>query len=192
MKKARTKTDNSHLDGKVKLRILLLPPKKRIKVLDAFGGKGVIWNTIRQMTLKDIIVIPLEKEKNKNKKAIQGDNLKIIPSIDISEFDVIDLDAYGSPYKQIEAVVNNPTFSECVMFTTDIQTMQGRAPDKLLEKAGITKRMLDKTPTLFNIFTDQAMHNYMHEIGVEKYFEYRPEKNKKYRGFKLKRSIKKL
>ena len=191
MKNNQTKTDNSYLEGKIILRLSQIADINNIKVLDCFGGKGIIWQKIKERTNKKIEVVSLEIEKHKNIKAIEGDNLKILPVLDLSEFDVIDIDAYGSPYKQLKAIVNNGSYQDnVIIFTTDIQTMKGIVPDELLLKSGINKKMIKKCPTMFSRkFTDISMINYLAELNVEKAIEYRPTERKKYRTFKLKKVI---
>jgi len=182
-----TKTDNSYLLGKVILRELLIKDLKNINVLDTFGGEGKIWEMIKKRNLdKNINVVSIEIIKGKNNNAIVGDNLKIIPKMDLSDFDVIDIDAYGSPFKQLKAIIDNGSYkNNVIIFTTDIFVMQGRPPNELLSQIGITKNMIKKIPTLFIDFNDRALFDYLYKKGVRKIFEYRPIKNKKYRGFIL-------
>lgn len=73
------KTDNSHFDVKVQLRVCSLPQKKEIYVLDCFSGTGKIWKEVcRRESEKNIHVISIEKEEGKNRYAITGDNIKVL------------------------------------------------------------------------------------------------------------------
>src|SRR3954465_4124097 len=95
-------TDNSYLEGKVQDRLASLQhiTKDTVTVLEAFGGDGIIWSLVKERTDKKISVLRIDKKQNKRGIYLKGDNLKFLKSIDISGFDIIDLDAYGSPYNQ--------------------------------------------------------------------------------------------
>ncbi len=185
--KAQTKTDNSHLEGKIKIREMMINGLDEILVLDTFAGKGLIWKEIQKRNPeKKIKVVGIEIEKGKNKKALLGDNLKVIPSIDLSTYDFIDIDAYGSPYKQLKAILYNGTYKTGVKIaTTNIQTVLGKVPDDLLLHAGITKKMIKKAPTMCSSFGDIGMQNFLNSLGVDKYISYEPTNRKKYWAFTM-------
>ena len=42
----------------------------------------------------------IEMEKDKNRTALEADNLKILPSLDLSVYKVIGMDAYGIPERR--------------------------------------------------------------------------------------------
>ncbi len=183
----KLKTDNSYLYGKIALRKNAIEQLKKIKVLDCFGGKGIIWEKIKSINKKQCIeVISIEIEKGKNKKAIEGNNLKLLPSLDLKEFNVIDVDAYGSPFKQLDIILNNRTLKQgTIIFVTDIQTMQGAVPHKLLLQDNITRKMIKKIPSLFYKKSFEIMKSYLNKKGITKIDIYRPEKRKKYYTFTI-------
>lgn len=91
----KTNNDNSLIEGKVNLRLQSLPDKKEINVLEAFGGEGVLWSIVqRKAPDKKINVLSIDKNKY-GRVQLQGDNLKFLHSLNLSEFDIIDLDAWG-------------------------------------------------------------------------------------------------
>lgn len=86
-------TDNDGLAEKVALR------KKAVEgingplcVLDLFAGENRIW---KHFDLERYYGIEAEKGKGDN---LHADNRNIIPLLDLSCFNVIDCDAYGTPY----------------------------------------------------------------------------------------------
>ena len=85
-------TDNSEFDAKVYLRLKMLPENP--SVLDCFAGKRRLWNIISAKTgIK--YYYPIEKKEGL-------DNLKLLDVLDLSKFNVIDLDSYGFPVYQLE------------------------------------------------------------------------------------------
>lgn len=99
------KEENSHLEEKAWLRYHTLSKigKRRVTVLDAYAGSGQVWNRVQEL-LPDVEIMRLAVEKRKSVAedgAIVGDNLKVLPTLDLASFDLIDLDAFGFPNKQI-------------------------------------------------------------------------------------------
>jgi len=159
------KTDNSYFAEKVSLRIDALPNKKQIIVLDCFAGAGLLWNEIKK-THKNIQVVPIEKESQKNKLALIGNNLKYLSSLDLSKFDIIDLDSYGIPFKQLEILFERKY--KGIIIITAIQSGMGKLPNALLKKLGYTEKMIKKIPTLFNKNCVDKLKNYLYLCGIKK------------------------
>ena len=150
MSKVQTKVDHSHLMDKVMLRVNHLPRKKAITVLDAYHGAGTIWKNVQKKIDKEIQVVGIDKKAGKGSGlTLEGDNLKFIPSLDLSSYDVIDLDAYGVPYRVMKEIFKNGSARKgAYIFATFIQSVQGRLPTEMLEDLGYTKAMIKKAPAL--------------------------------------------
>lgn len=141
------KTDNSYLADKVGLRAGNLPAGKIITVLDCFAGSGRIWRAVkRRHPGKDIRVLAMDK-KNIGFH-LPGDNLAWLKSMDLSRFNVIDLDAYGVPYEQLKIILGRGYTG--TVFVTFIQTIFGQMPKGLLIDIGFTDAMIYKAPALLN------------------------------------------
>lgn len=156
-------TDNSHLMMKVLVREEMLRElgKTDVSVLECYGGNGVIWSTIEHRNPQlNIRRLSIEKEKGKNPLALPGDNLKWLPRLDLSRFDIIDLDAYGHPAKQLE-IIAKKHYSGYVAIT-DINSMMGATPRSYLEAAGISKEKYRKCPTVFNYLSDRLLENFLY------------------------------
>lgn len=160
------KTDNSYFNEKVSLRIIALEIINRpdVYVLDCYAGKGMIWNQIKKFTKKNLHIISIEKEKGKNKLAICGDNLKVMKSLDLTKFDVIDLDAYGIPYAQLKEIFNQNF--KGIVFVTAIQSGIGNLPKGMLEEIGYTRKMMSKIQTIFTTKGVEKLKNYLYLHGV--------------------------
>jgi hypothetical protein len=159
-------TDNSFLALKIKIRSDHLP-EGNLKVLDAFGGFGITWKKVIKKTKRtDVIVSSLDKEKRP--MSIKGDNRKIMAGAKLSFFDIIDLDAYGIPFDQVE-IVFNQKFKGIVFFTF-IQSVMGMIPVKLAQVNGITKTQYSLCPTIFGQIGWQLWLDWLANNNVKKVF----------------------
>lgn len=160
----KTNNDKSLLNSKVILRINSIENLSgTIKVLELFGGEGVLWNEVKRITGKDIVILSIDKNKY-NRVQLQGDNLKFLDSIDFSKFNVIDADAWGSPYKQIDKVFKRGF--KGIVHCTFIQTMMGRLSNELLFSLGYSEKMIKKIPSIFNKNGIEKFKLYLANNGV--------------------------
>lgn len=162
----KTNNDPNLLQAKIDLRLQSLPHKPEIKVLEAFGGEGIIWDKIKRLCPgKSFKILSIDKNKY-NRVQLQGDNLKYITGFDLDDFDIIDLDAWGSPVKQLDIVFAKGYAG--IVHCTFIQTMQGNLPKSLLYANGYTDAMLAKIKSIFVKDGLDKFLNYLSANGVEK------------------------
>lgn len=131
-------TENSHLRTKVRLRMELLDMigTKKPYVLDAFAGQGIIWKEIqRQRPDLEIATVGIEKRKYINPNVIMGDNRKAMKGMDLTAFDLIDLDAFGCPWEQLAICAEKAPMVPVVL--THISVTLGPVPKGLLKSAGL-------------------------------------------------------
>lgn len=167
------KTDNSCLSEKLKIRqdVIDATGQDRVRVLDCYAGKGIIWNLLKNKNQdKEISVLSIEKEKGKNPNALCGDNLKILPSLDLSKFDVIDIDAYGLPFEQTKLILESPFRGWIVI--TFIQSQYGRLNKKMVESVGLSWSNYNKCSTLFKPFALPFFFDFLSKKGIDKAFGY--------------------
>ncbi len=143
---ARTrKTNNSFLMNKVNLRLGNLPESP--SVLDCFGGSGAIWKIVERQSGQAIRYIGIDKLDYGLGFYLPGDNMGYLHTMDLNRFNVIDLDAYGVPYKQLAVLFDREYRGR--VFVTFIQVVVGEIPHKLLVDVGFTHEMIAACKTLF-------------------------------------------
>lgn len=171
---SKVQTENSYFSLKIKLRELFTPDNS--KVLDCYSANGSIWNEIAKR--KHISVLRLEKEKGRDGIYLRDDNLKFLKNMDLTQFDVIDLDAFGVPFKQLEIIFEKELKNK-IVFITFIQSVFGALPRKMLNTLGYTDSMIDKIPSLFNTNGFEKLKAYLSQKNIDevKYFNV---KNKYY------------
>lgn len=174
------RTNNSFLADKVALRAGHLPDGK-VRVLDCFAGEEKIWKAVRKITGKKIISLPIDtKEYDEAAFHLPGDNRAYLQSIDLKKFDVIDLDAYGVPFDQLELVFESGF--QGIVFVTFNQWMLGSLPFAMLRAIGFTDEIIKKCPILFAKRGWKYFLEYLSLRGVTKIW-HRSHDRRHYLGF---------
>jgi hypothetical protein len=171
-------TDNDGIKKKVWLRKQAISGLNRVSVLDLFAGDNLIWS---QIETERYYGVEAEKGKGNN---LYIDNRKVIPILDLSDFTVIDCDAYGVPYEQIELLFENPTLQKgTIIIFTCITGVLNKICNRAREDYGIYE-MYKRTRVLFNRYTDEMFFSMLHSHGVQKVTMYETTKQMKKRyGF---------
>lgn len=156
------KTDNHYLKEKINLRKEVLKMVDNPVILECFSGRGLLWDSIDDKYQ----ITRIEIEKGKNKKShLQGDSFKFLKGFDLSKFNIIDLDAYGVPFKYIDYIIKS-NFKGYIIVTS-IQTGMEKLPNDLLLSLGYTKEMIKKIPSLFNKNGLQKLEQYLYISGIK-------------------------
>ena len=187
MSRHQTKTDNSYLGIKVKLRMDNLPAGD-VRVLDCYHGEGRIWRTIKKRLPERSIEVLGIDTRSIGGSHLQGDNMKFLPSMDLRQFNVIDLDAYGVPYKQLQTIFSKRTQKNTTIFVTFSQSMFGKLPDRMLIGLGYNRAMINKCQSLFCKNGFKKLKQYLANNGIEQIRGY-SNSRKNYLCFLLKKEI---
>jgi hypothetical protein len=179
----KRKIDNSFLSQKISLRVDALPKKRKIKVLDCYSGQGTLYEQVKKMTAKDIEVVSIDKKPN-NHIDFVGNNIKYLKSLDLSIFDIIDLDAYGVPFKQLEIIFDRQYFG--IVIVTFIQSILRSLPKDMLILIGYTEEMIRKCPVIMSKNGMRKMSGYLALKGVNTIYGYFMPNCKNYFYFDLK------
>lgn len=172
--------DNSHFEVKVKLRQDNLP-KGPCRVLDCYGGTGRIWDTIKQRNPKrKIEVLRIDKKKDRGGVYLVGDNSKFLGSLEPDSFNVIDLDAYGIPYKPLKWLFGRTHGRPMTIFATFIQSVYGGLPAGFLVDLGYSRSMVKRCPALFYRHGFEKLKQYLAINGVNKIKHYSDYSNRKH------------
>lgn len=160
--------DNLNFEDKVLLREDLLEriKKKNIKVLDAFGGDGLVWTGVLKNSGKNIQVLRIDRKKDKKGAYLRGDNKRLLKSLDLGAFDIIDLDAYGSPFVQL-SIIFEKRFRGFVVCTY-IKHEKGRIPKKQLQELGYPEEMIKRAPEIFYFNGQKKLEKYLYKNGVRR------------------------
>lgn len=175
----KNKTDNSHTKSKINLREEATKNLKELRVLDCFAGRNRLWAGFQKEKYFGI-----EKEEGKGKN-LNVDNLRVLRVLDLSEFNVIDLDSYGIPTEQILQIYKNPTLKKgTVIIYTYIANGFGGLSKALLNMFEVGE-IYRKAKYLETKQSGELFHGFLYNLGVRNIQEYRVHRQpfEKYYGF---------
>lgn len=161
--KSAIKTHSSHFADKLNLRVEALEGMDTPNVLDAFSANGDLWRNVAKA--HPCLVTRIEKEKGRKGIYLKGDNVKWMAAMDLTKFDVIDLDAYGSPLLNIEEV-----FKQRFKGTVIVTWIFGMAGTnrQIYEAIGISEQMVAMAPTMFADLSMDAVFSYLEKKGIQR------------------------
>jgi hypothetical protein len=160
-----TNNDNKYLDLKVTLRYDAIKYNLDLKILDCFAGKQVLWSIIEKKIGVKTNRLTIDADAN-FKPDIVSDSLRWIKENDLSSFDIIDLDSWGSPVKHLEVLFNKKY--KGLIITTYCSPVSLN-PDKILASNyfkniyGSTKRVSILNKDVGNMFKDYLVTNGVNE-----------------------------
>lgn len=156
--------DNTYFDVKVQLRAENLPSGP-VRVLDCFSGTGRIWNEVRRRCPgRDIHVTRIDSRRDLPGIYLRGDNRKYLASMNLDAFNVIDLDAYGAPFDQLELLFGRGQNTPKRVFVT--MTKVCSLPYGMLEQLGYSRAMIGRCPSVFSLNIHVKVRNYLAVKGV--------------------------
>ena len=168
MKAHSIRTDNASLPMKLKVReeaLKHIDKEKQVSVLDLFAGENILWGY-----LKNDYYFGIEKEKGKGKN-LYADNRKVIPSLDLSKFTVIDCDSYGIPVEQIQLLFDNRTLQKgTVVIYTCIGNEMSMLSRKLVKEFNLAK-LYKKSKVLLNKKSQELFYAFLQRRGVKRVYE---------------------
>ena len=161
--KPRVQTDNSHFAVKQCVRLEAIQGLAEVNVLDAVCGTGRLWKSLPHNDY-----LGIDKERKGAANVIIGDNRKIIPTLDLSRYNVIDLDAYGQPVEQLIQVYDNPTVRNgTIIIYTAIASPMSTVSTRTLRAANIDPAVHAKIPSLWNKHGIEVFFRVLAGFGVE-------------------------
>lgn len=145
------------------MRLHALDGLEMPSILDAYAANGAIWDEINRSHPCHVTRI----EKNARSKGIylKGDNVRWMASIDLNRYDVIDLDAYGSPINTLDEVFRQGYTGTVVV--TWIASISGTTR-RLYQAIGISREILEATPTIVRSLTRDCIYTYLFQKGIKR------------------------
>lgn len=141
----------------------------KVSIVDAYAGSGAVWNRVEEM-LPDVTVMRLSIEKRKSvadPSAIVGDNMKVLPTLDFSQIDLIDLDAFGFPTSQIEVCAKRAP--DVPVVVTAIANHYAPTPYPVCDSVGFPREWVDRKADIPHLLFAKRRwtywEHYLFELG---------------------------
>jgi len=162
------KTDNAHTPSKVGLRVMaveMLGAPRRVSVLDAFHGHGQLWKlTAAELGEQWDVHIFRTDHQERAAGTLKIDNARLLAVIDLTRFDVIDLDAYGWPTDQLRLVAERAPHA--LVLTTRIPGMYGRIPNVIIDDLGLVAAH-DAPASLLSSISEELWEAWLYALGYD-------------------------
>ena len=167
------KVDNTSVPDKVFLRRKATEHLSSLRVLDLYAGENVMWSHFDTERYYGIEII---KGKGRN---LHGDNKKIIDSLDLSNFNVIDCDSYGIPFDVLLKIINNKTLQKgTVIVYAAISNRLSGVSKECLKMFGLEQMykqaqvlIAEKAIELFYAMLEKHGVNVVHYYRIDDNFE---------------------
>lgn len=165
----RILTENSHLPAKVRVRVDYIKTldQDQLHILDAFAGEGKVWQKIEELLPeRKFIYLGIDKKKYSRPNVIMGDNQKVMKGLELHKFDLIDLDAFGFPWEQLEICAAQAP--NVPVAATAISVTLGPLPYGVLKAAGIPEEWAKNKEiphALFNRWRWQFWEHFCYSLG---------------------------
>jgi len=167
----RDKVDNTSVPDKVFLRRKATEHLSSLQVLDLYAGENVMWSHFDTERYYGIEII---KGKGKN---LNGDCKKIISSLDLSGFNVIDCDSYGIPFDVILKIFANKTLKKGIVIVYAAISNRLSGVSKECLKMFNLERMYQKTQVLITEKAIELFYAMLEKQGVNVVHYYRIDDN---------------
>lgn len=177
-----TKTDNHYTADKIALRVDMTAHLSEVIVADVFGGHGVVWSGVERLSGKPVSRTAFDNRLDLGMPHLHGDNTKTLRGVDLSRFNVVDLDAYGIPADLIQHVVGSGF--KGTVFVTAIQTMQGQMPKAITSGIGLPPTLYRSCPSIISRRGWTYLKAWLASLGVQQ-ITHRSAGRKHYFGFEL-------
>lgn len=155
------KTDNASIVNKVALRKRAIESLNTLRVLDLYAGNNVLWKYFEK---EKYYGVEIQKGKGKN---INADCKKLIQSLDLSVFNVIDCDSYGMPFDVIYKLFNNKTLKKgTIIIYTAISNRLSGLSRQCLDMFKL-KNIYDKCHNLITAYSLELFYAMLYDFGVK-------------------------
>ena len=170
MKVHSIKTDNTSAPDKVFLRRCAVEGLESIRVLDLYAGENVLWSHFETQRNFGVEIV---KGKGKN---LHADCTRVIDSLDLSGFNVIDCDSYGIPFELMMKIFKNKTLQKgtVIIFTAISNKMSGVSKECL--KMFNLERIYKKSMSLVAGMAIDLFYAMLEKHGVRVIYYYTVKK----------------
>jgi len=146
------KTNNAKTSIKDLIRRDMLLSVDSPNVLEVFCGSGEMYEKVWHKANK---YTGIDKVKQFDKRhTICGDAQKAITIVDLNEYNIFDIDAYGSPYEILDYITRQILNQNVIGFVltdgTNMDLRLGRVCKGLRSMAGIKNQILKRASSIHN------------------------------------------
>jgi len=129
-------------------------------VLDVFCGDGEMYKKVWKNTNKYIGIDKISFSDERD--TVMGDSLKVLETIEMSNFNIFDIDAYGSPYAALEIILRRMSKKQkeigfCITDGLDMDLKMGKICGDLQKLSGIKRAKIKKANRMHDYFIGKVI-----------------------------------
>lgn len=154
------KTNNAKTLAKQKIRRKILESIGDVDVVEVYCGAGDMYHAV-WFNARSYLGIDINKYFDK-RRTICGDAVKTVSTIDLSEFNVFDIDAYGSPYDVLKIIIeripkNKQKYGFIITDGISMDLRLGRICKGIRHFTGIDFHIAKRATSLHELFIDDVI-----------------------------------
>lgn len=161
------KTDNAKVIQKIDFRNFALENVDDAAVLEIYCGAGEMY---RRVWKKAPYYMGIDRKKFFDERnVIIGDAMKALMTIDVSRFNIIDIDAYGSPYDVMNYISEVFSGSQLALVVTDGSAMDlrhGRINKGLRDLTRVDPHILKRSHKVHDFLIKIALENFAKKTNM--------------------------
>lgn len=173
------KIDNKSVANKIFIRKEAIKNLTEVRVLDLFAGRNVLWNNIKT---DKYFGIDIENNKGKN---LNADTREVFDSIELTEFNVIDCDSYGTAFDLYKKLLTNKNIKSGTVILYTLITNEFTKIQNEAKKEFNFRHFYNKAPSLFNARAIEFFYELLANYGIKEvnYYSIRDHFDKHYGYF---------
>lgn len=166
--------------AKIEMRMRVLDAVRPARVFDAFCGRGEMHRAVWRMA-ETYVGCDLSWSTEDSRRRFVADNRRVLRAVDLSEYNVFDFDAFGSPWEQMLILAARrrwaPGERGAVVLTdgSSQRSRYGHAPRALAQQAGTRIDVLPPALATTNALTALAIARWCRSAGVTPLHHWRAE-----------------
>lgn len=130
---------------RTKLRLLSLPKKKELTILEVNGGEKCIWTDVQKIATDKYFTVLSMDSKDPDRVQLQGESGKFMAGFNLADFDIIDMEG-GNPVPMLKIIFDRGFKG---IIHCNFKENSRKIDTEILKSCGYSDEMIAKAPELF-------------------------------------------
>lgn len=176
--RGKTSTGKVHnsvgcVNSKIELRRRVLAEVRPARVFDAYCGPvGEMWKAVWS-SADSYVGCDVVFDFGDPRKRLVGDTLRVMRTVDLTQYNIFDVDAFGSPWEAMAILLGRRTWKPAEIGAavltdgTAMNTRWGAIPDAMRQLVGVGENRLAPTGASADALQAMALQSWLKMANVE-------------------------